>query len=538
MKPLYSLQSSTFKFHYFLITLFFTIVTFTATAQHNVRVELSEQYEEPKNSTVFDVVGYDDGGFVFSRYNRKGIYNLEISLEKYNKALKFLTLRDYEYEIDGEEVEYNSPFYFNDKLYLLATTQVKKTKNTNVYYHEVDANTLNTNRDPVLLKSIQELDNGSVALASYAISRDEQTLAFYGLPGYIKKGMALAGIPIKFSSEKDETKGSISVFVGNMEKKWELDFTLPYQEKLYSITDVDIDNNGNFYFMGLLYNEKAKSKVRGLPNYQYILTAFRNNGKEKAEYNISLDEKFITDCSFILTNDNKIVCAGFYSDKGTTTIKGTFFMTIDPETKEVLSKGTTDFDTEFLKLFVSNSKAEKGSELASFSLDEIIVRSDGGALLIGEKFYVTTSTYRDPNTGKTSTSYHYHYNDIMVININPDNTVKWATKIPKKQTASSGFYLSYVSHVKDDMVYLIFNDNEKNLDEKNPDKIYSYDGKNSFATIVSIQPDGKWDKKALFSNKEVGVVMRPSVSEQINDDELLFYAEKGKKYVVGKVTFD
>lgn len=53
------------------------------------------------------------------------------------------------------------------------------------------------------------------------------------------------------------------------------------------------------------------------------------------------------------------------------------------------------------------------------------------------------------------------------------------------------------------MVYLIFNDNEKNLDEKNPDKIYSYDGKNSFATIVSIQPDGKWDKKLSLAIKKL-----------------------------------
>ncbi|HET8962820.1 MAG TPA: hypothetical protein VFM99_02930, partial [Chitinophagales bacterium] len=476
--------------------------------------------------------------YVFSRYNRKGIYNLEISLEKYNKSLKLLSQGEYKFEIDKEDVEYSNPFYFRDNLYLLATTQIKKTKTTNVYYHEIDKSTLNTIRDPVLLKSIQELDNGSIALASYEISRDKQTLAFYGLPGYIKKGMSLAGIPIQFSSDKDDTKGSVSVFGDNMEKKWELEFTFPYPEKLYDITDVDIDNNGNFYFMGLLYNEKAKSKVRGQPNYQYILSAFRNNGKEKEEYIISLDDLFITDCSFVLTDDNKIVCSGFYSTKGTTSIKGSFFMTIDPETKAVLSKGTTNFDTEFLKLFVSDNKAEKGSELANFTLDEIILRSDGGALLIGEKYYITTSTYRDPNSGSTSTSYHYHYNDIMVININPDNTVKWATKIPKKQTASSGFYLSYVSHVKDDMVYLIFNDNEKNLDEKNPDKIHAYDGKNSFATLVSIQPDGGWDKKALFSNKEVGVIMRPVVSKQINEDELLFYAEKGNKYVVGKLTFD
>ena len=523
--------------HYFAITFLFTLITFTVSAQHKVNVELSELYEEPKNSTVFDVVGYDDGGFVFGRYTRKGFYSLNISMEKYSKALKFMTIRDYEFEMDGEDMHYSNPFYFHDKIYLFGSTTIKKTKKTNVYYHEVDPKTLNTKGNPVLLKSIQETDNGSIALANYVLSNDEQTLAFYGLPGYIKKSMVLAGIPIQFSSNKEETKGSIAVYGDKMEKKWEMDFTLPYEEKLYSITGVDLDNAGNFYFMGILYNEKAKSKVRGLPNYQYILTAFRNNGKDKAEYKISLDEKFITDCSFTLTNDNKIVCTGFYSDKGTASIKGTFFMTIDPETKSVLSKGVTDFDKEFLKLFVSDNKAEKGAELSNFDLDEIILREDGGAILLGEKYYITHSTYTNSN-GSTTTTTTYHYNDIIVININPDNTVAWATKIPKRQASSSGFYLSYASHVKDDMIYLIFNDNEKNLDEKNPEKIYAYDGKNSYATLVSIKGNGDWEKSALFSNKEEGVIMRPIVSEQVNENELIIYAEKGKKYVVGKVTFE
>ena len=538
MKILKTLLPQTRIILFYISVIVFGFITLPLSAQHNVKVELSEQYEEPKNSVVFDVVGYDDGGFVFGRYTRKGFYNINISLEKYNHALRFLNMRDYEYEMDGEDVSYGSPFYFHDKIYLLGSTYIKKTKKRNVYYHEVDPKSLSTKGSPVLLSSIQESDNGSVALADYVLSGDEQTLAFYGLPGYIKKSMYLAGIPIQFGSNKEETKGSIAVYGEKMEKNWEIEFTLPYEEKLYSITGVNLDNAGNFYFLGKLYNEKAKSKVRGLPNYQYILTAFRNNGKDKAEYKISLDEKFITDCSFTLTDDDIIVCTGFYSEKGTASIKGTFFMTIDPETKSVISKGVTDFDAEFLKLFVSDNKAEKGAELSNFDLDEIILREDGGAILIGEKYYITQHTSTNPTTGSTTTTTTYHYNDIIVININPDNSVAWATKIPKKQASSSGFYLSYASHVKDDMIYLIFNDNEKNLDEKNPDKIYSYDGKNSYATLVSIQADGEWNKSALFSNKEEGVIMRPVVSEQINKDELIIYAEKGKKYVVGKVTFE
>ena len=72
MKILKPLHLQKRDLHYFVITIIFSLLTIPAFTQHNVKVELSEQYEEPRNSTVFDVVGYDDGGFVFGRYTRKG----------------------------------------------------------------------------------------------------------------------------------------------------------------------------------------------------------------------------------------------------------------------------------------------------------------------------------------------------------------------------------------------------------------------------------------------------------------------------------
>lgn len=505
---------------------------------HNVTIDLSEVYKEPSSSVVFDVVGYDDNGVVLSRYNKKGLVLANISLEKYSHSLKLLAMRDYEYEADGEDMKYGSPFYFHDKLYLLGSTYVRKTKKRNVYYHEVDAKTLSAKATPKIVKTIQELDNVSVALSEIVLSEDEQTLAFYGLPGYRKKSMILSGIPVQFSSNKDELKGSLMVFGKDMAKKYETEFTLPYEEKLYDITGVKVGNDGNFYILGRLFNEKAKEKVRGEPNFKYVITTFKNNGKEMSEYTVTLDDKFITDCSFYLTKENKIVCAGFYSTKGTYSIKGTFYMTIDPGTKSITGKSTKEFDTEFLKLFMRDGKAEKGVELSNFDLEDIIIREDGGAVLIGEKYYITQHTTYNSSTNSSTTTTVYHYNDIIVININPDNSIEWATRIPKNQASSSGFYLSYAAHVKDNMIYLIFNDNDKNLDEKNPDKIYAYDGKNSIATLATISPDGSYKKSALFSNKEEGVIMRPIVSKQINEDELIIYCEKRRDYVIGKIKFE
>lgn len=522
---------------YLLAGLLSCLTTFSF-AQHKVTVQLSEQYEEPKNSVVFDIAGYDEGGIFVGRYARKGLLHLNLEMEKYSHALKLLSLRDYEYTVDGDELDYSTPIYFKENLYALASTYDKHTKARKIYYHQLDTKTLSSKGAPVLLKTIQENDNGSVALADYAISPNEERLAFFGIPGYQKKMMVLAGIPVQLSSNKDEIHCSVAVFSAGMKKEWEKDITLPYTEKLYGVRSATVDDAGNFYLLGKLYNDVARDKKGGDPNFKYIIDVLPAGGGELKEFDITLDDKYITDCSFRISPQNKIICAGFYSDKGTTSIKGTFYMTIDPATKQIVSKGMKEFDTEFLKLFMSNNKAEKGQEIYNYDLDDIIVREDGGAVLIGEKYYITVSTSYNASTHTTTQTTIYHYDAIIVININPDNSIQWAARIPKRQASSSGFYLSYASFVKDDMLYLIFNDNDKNLDEKNPDKIYPYDGKNSIATLVTVQPDGNWEKSALFSNKEEGVIMRPLVAEQINDHELIIYCEKGRKYEIGKIIFE
>jgi hypothetical protein len=54
---------------------------------------------------------------------------------------------------------------------------------------------------------------------------------------------------------------------------------------------------------------------------------------------------------------------------------------------------------------------------------------------------------------------------------------------------------------------------------------------------VEITSDGKWTKDLLFKSKEQGEILRPKICEQSESDEMFLYAEKGKDYVIGKLTF-
>jgi len=219
-------------------------------------------------------------------------------------------------------------------------------------------------------------------------------------------------------------------------------------------------------------------------------------------------------------------------------------MLVDGASEEIVKEGTKDFDPSFIQLFSKRDVSKKKNsepELYEYDLDNIIIRSDGGALLLAEQYYVqaVTSYTRSASGAMMSrTDYYYHYNDVIAININPNLSIEWATRIPKRQTTvnDGGYYSSYAYAVKNDKIYLLFNDDPDNIAINDPKSVADYTSpKKSAATLVTIGSDGKWKKSLLFSNKQEGVILRPKVCEQSSADQMFLYAEKGKNYVIGRV---
>src|SRR5204863_273035 len=105
------------------------------------------------------------------------------------------------------------------------------------------------------------------------------------------------------------------------------------------------------------------------------------------EYEIKLDPKFISDIIMSVTDSGDIVCSGFYSNKNSTDLAGTFYMKIDKLSKKIETQGTMDFTADFLVQFMSPGRAAKKKELYDYNLRYLIRRADGGAILVAEQYY-------------------------------------------------------------------------------------------------------------------------------------------------------
>ena len=89
-----------------------------------------------------------------------------------------------------------------------------------------------------------------------------------------------------------------------------------------------------------------------------------------------------------ILDDNRLVCAGFYSNKGTYSVKGTYFLSIDAATKEIKTKSFKEFSLDFIIQSMSDRQANRtvrkmdnGSEpeLYEYDLDKLLIGKDGSA---------------------------------------------------------------------------------------------------------------------------------------------------------------
>jgi hypothetical protein len=180
---------------------------------------------------------------------------------------------------------------------------------------------------------------------------------------------------------------------------------------------------------------------------------------------------------------------------------------------------------------MSVRKAEKGNELYGYDLDRLVLREDGGAILVAEQYFVNVvTTYSGGSNGASTpvTTYYYNYNHLVIININPDGSIQWANKISKRQITSNdgGFYSSYTFSVVKDKMYFIFNDNPKNLQNKANDKLYNFALKGGVVVLVEMDKHGNMQKQALFNAREAEVITRPKVCEQVSANDVVIFGQK------------
>ncbi len=510
-----------------------------------------QEYKEPSNSYLSEILGNDGSGFYALRRQLKGGIMTggspqKIYIEKYDQDMKLKKSKEIDLRYKKKKRDFEKVLYLNNQFYLLTSFNNKAHKANYLFVQSIKKKTLTLNKKINKIAESPARDEYREGKFNFHVSKDSSNVLVYSqLP----------------NQKKASERFSIQIFDNNFEKKWEKDIQLPYPDNRFSITDYRVDNNGNVYLLGILY-ENQSGFLRRNTNYQYVILAYTQNGEASEEYNVNLKDKFITDLTFRVGKDGKLICSGFYSEKNSFSIKGTYFFQIDPKNSQVYNSNYKEFDFEFVTEYYSDRRKRKAkkaeeegdtrrsAELYQYSLNDLILRSDGGAVLVAEQYYVerrednrfTNGGFYNPygfrnNQFRENIEYYYNYNDIIIVNIRPNGEIEWASRIPKRQETRNdgGYYSSYAMAIVRDKICFVYNDNGRNFGAKDNNRRYGFNGSNSILALTEVGMDGSVNTYPISSNREQGIITRPKICKQIGKKEVAIFGERGKRFRFGKL---
>lgn len=253
-----------------------------------------------------------------------------------------------------------------------------------------------------------------------------------------------------YTIHRDEIFYHVSVFDSNTHELIYDQQITRKENKFYSLSEIQIDNDQNVYLVGESFYNAESPKLKSKENRRFI--AEKINNTDHTTLALDLEGKYIKSLKGV-TNANEYNLYGFYSETGLNTIKGVCNILIDLESFNITHKKLQDLPSQVYADLFGTDKAsrKKGKEVFEFKIDYILKDEQDNAYLTAEQFYITYDDNRKIE----------HYDDILIIKFNSDGKLGWGRSIFKYD-----YKPSYNAFVKNNELHIIINSG-KTLKEKN-----------------------------------------------------------------------
>ncbi len=508
------------------------LFSYVGSSQNKIaKLEWGRKFKSARQLEMKEVISYDDKGVFILKAGRRNFFNKKQIhvIEHFDKGMNPLNSRIV--ELDNSKSQRFEFVVDNDKELLLFYSSFNaETNKVQLMARSLSKETLQQNGASFVVldtKFGKEIFNYSKSY-NCIYSRDSSKILIHS--------------QVPYPYEKENELGLfVAVYDRDFQMQWDREIIIGGRASNFKLKKFSIDKEGNLAFLSKkdFFSNNQPSK--------YFAYTMKANASEVFAFPLQGAE-YITDLSLELTNKQDVVCAGFYSEQSVNSVKGSYFTKIDFKTGKQSIEKLRPFDSDFILENLSNYevrvlkkklKGGLGLEIPNCRLRNAYLRIDGGILLIGEENYFYQKTSQSSNQGILVREI-FNYNDIVIVNIDPDGEIAWTRKVPKRQVSvnDGGYMLSFASSVIDGKLHLIFNDDPKNLDIAPNDRIRYYTKfDNTCLTLASIDTQGGMDKQFIYNKKQAKVIVRPFVCKQISKNEMIVYGEKGRIEQFGLLRF-
>lgn len=453
-----------------------------------------------------------------------------MSVYSFDAGLNYRSVKTYKL-VDGERVlNYEFTVKLKGQTLVFSSFTDLKGATKSLYYNVFDRVTRE-----LTAKSVKVIDMPivtkpfpSVGEFNFTISPDSTTLALIYNPP---------------SGKEDQQRFACVVLDESLNIVANRTDAFPFKDRNYNLESIAVSDDGVVFLNGTL-KIGSNDPFSKAPNYQYAVLMMKPDGDTPKEINISLEKMFITDLRIGCDRDGDLFAAGFYSETGTYSLKGTLSVKIDGETGDIIHAYYKEFPLELLTAGLNDKQAErveskvakgKNIELRRFVMKDLVLRPDGGAYLLAEKNYSVTTTTTNAN-GQTSSHTTYYAENIIVVGLNTDGEIDLTQTILKKQKSASPDIISYVPMVKGSTLYFMFTDNALNNAPHPPEVQYASYRKGGITTVAEVNSQGVVTRKPLYKFENFYYYLFPYLAETLPGGDVILIGRRGSKAVMGLVT--
>ena len=230
------------------------------------------------------------------------------------------------------------------------------------------------------------------------------------------------------------------------------------------------------------------------------------------EFDVPLKGYLTYDAHFVFDNMNGTIAAGgMYSERNITRADGYFYMNISTTSPGDFVMQYNKFDIELTETFGKRKKKKKRGHISEATVQDIIMRRDGGMIVLVE--YV--KKYERNYLGNSVTVRQglnslidYSFEDVAVISVHPSGDEHWSAVLHKRQYSQDdgGSYSSYYLMMGRRNIRLLYNDDIRL--------------ENTVSEYV-IGGDGHIDRRAVMNTEDQKIKLQFQEAIQLNANAIV-----------------
>jgi hypothetical protein len=485
-----------------LFSILFVLCSFQVHAQ---QIEWGNPQKLKQKNLYNQIIG-ESGGSIFLLRGKDQDFRQDLIIEKYKNTLALDVSIPLPLSVNGS---IERVLLMNDELFIFISAKNTLNNQIDLLVQKLDLNFKPLGNPQVLC---------SMSNKSFLEKRNIQ----------IKPNANKSSFGIMFISLCADDKGILNLYQYDLklQQKFGKQFNLGEDEKGIFISAFDLSNSGETFIM-IDYPLKNYKGERDDPR-KFFLYVYYPTTDKILEYDLlGKDSFFIEELGMCLNNYNQTISVtGLYSENAKIETKGYFYRRYNFISSNLEHSYSGLFDVSFLNK-LSSAKIEKfDPDLNDFYIRKIVPRSDGGLVVLAEKFFQTrqTYTYYVNNFPQTSTRIVYNFDETAIYSINPDGKIQFNELIKKHQSSvgDGGYFSSIISIPTLDNIQIIYN---------------SEGSEQSDIALHTINYQGRFETKTIVKSANTNAAVIPTEFKQISANTGIICAIRDKRFTLMRITF-